>query len=327
MSLASWLPTRITQRIADVSLPAVWLASARVLCAVLLAYAVSHLLGLPDAHWAVMSVLIVARPDAADSAVQAGHRLRGTLLGSAVGILASLARRHDVADPLPLVMMLGVLAPIASVWPELRAAPVAAIIVSSTGAHAAGAFEISMLRLAEVAIGIAAALFVSRVDFVSVVRHERDARVARINQGLARMLAEGFGLPVRAGAPDADGLRRELRQLGINARGKGRVAADAAARLVPLAVLHSDLQFILRTHKAASAGAERASLQAVATELLAALNAVIDRDPVSLATLDTSLKQAALARATLADEASRERSVVQVFAFRRMRRQLAAQLA
>ncbi len=102
--------------------------------------------------------------------------------------------------------------------------------------------------------------------------------------------------------------------------------ASCVSSALVVVVAHNDLQFVLRTRKAAPEGAERASLQAVAEQMLAALNSVIDRNPVSFDMLDACLKQAACARAVLADDASRERSVVQVFAFHRMRRQLAAQL-
>jgi uncharacterized membrane protein YccC len=322
MSLAARLNAQIAQRFADVSPAAVALASARVVVAALLAFIVSKLLGLPEAHWAVMTVLIVARPDPTDSALQAGYRLRGTLLGSAAGVLAAIARRHGVADPLALAAMLAVLAPIASVWPELRAAPVAAIIVSSTGPHSPDALAVSALRLAEVAIGIAAALLVGRIGIASVARRERDALLARILRGIARTLAEGFDLPGPADAPDAEGLRRELRQLGVLARGKGQAATDAARALVPVSVLHDDLKFILRTRMAARERAERDSLQPVAAAFLSLLDDAMARRQLSYEIFDASLKQAALARAGLTDDASRERSVVQVFAFRRMRRQL-----
>jgi len=135
------------------------------------------------------------------------------------------------------------------------------------------------------------------------------------------MLAEGFALPGHADGPDAEGLRRELRQLGIVARGKGRAADEAARVLAPLTVLHDDLKFILRTRRAAQGDAERANLEPVAVAFLALLD---DTDDAKRAAFDASLKQAATARAGLADDASRERSVVQGFAFRRMRRQLTA---
>ncbi len=305
-------------------MPAVWLASARVVLAAFLAFAASWLLGLPDAHWAVMTVLIVARPDVEDSSVAAAHRLRGTLLGSAAGIAAEFLRHHGLGDPWALLAMLAVLAPVASIWPELRAAPVAAIIVSSTGAHAADPLTVSALRVAQVVIGVAAALLVTRVAPKGIVAHDRRLLVSRIAGGLERLLAGAFGLPVPADTAEADALRRDLRRLGALARSKGRAGADAAGWLTPLAALHNDLQFVARTRKTAPTTPDDAALVAFAAALCGALGDVSKGLPLARETFDRVLEAATTARAPASGTGGYEYRVVQWFALRRICRTLAS---
>lgn len=134
--------------------------------AVLLAYGLSALAGLPDGVWAVMSALIVARPHAG-AALGAGlQRVKGSLVGAAaalaVVLLSVLAGAHFSEHSLLGVAVVATLA-CASAWRiGWRSAPITALIVLSGSAHAGHqALTVAGLRLAEVGLGVVAGMAVT----------------------------------------------------------------------------------------------------------------------------------------------------------------------
>ena len=86
------------------------LAGLQLAAAVLLAWVLSAAARLPEGLWAVMSALIVARPHGGAALGAGWDRVKGTLIGSAVGIaaLASWPRGaplHDAAQWLGLALV------------------------------------------------------------------------------------------------------------------------------------------------------------------------------------------------------------------------------
>ena len=73
-------------RLAFLREPGRWRAGAQLAAAVAIAWGVSHLIGLPESFWAVMSVLIVMRPSAGSTLEAGWDRVRGTFAGALAGL-------------------------------------------------------------------------------------------------------------------------------------------------------------------------------------------------------------------------------------------------
>lgn len=194
---------------------------ARLAAAVLLAFAASAALHLPEGFWAVMSALIVVRPDTGSTLGAGWDRIRGALVGTALG-LAGAAWRHAGGglDLAPLVLV-ALLAFAAGLSPTMRSAPISALIVVTSGGiagHSAG--QVALLRALEIGIGIAAALLVSLVD----LRSRATLRFRAAAAAHLRALADALVDATSGATPDAaDAARRTaLRQLAM--------LADAADR-------------------------------------------------------------------------------------------------
>ncbi|RYF44300.1 MAG: hypothetical protein EOO27_43735, partial [Comamonadaceae bacterium] len=67
--------------------------------AVLLAYATSIALRLPEGFWAVMSALIVMRPSAGGTMGAGWDRVRGTAVGTAAGLFGVWLRHRGLSLP------------------------------------------------------------------------------------------------------------------------------------------------------------------------------------------------------------------------------------
>jgi uncharacterized membrane protein YccC len=198
---------------------------ARLAGAVLLAFAASALLRLPEGFWAVMSALIVVRPDTGSTLGAGWDRVRGALLGTALG-LAGTALRHveGLAEIAPLALVT-VLAFGAGLSPLLRSAPISALIVVTSGSipgHTAG--QVALLRALEIGIGVAAALLVSLLD----ARSRATLRYRAAAAAQLRALADSLLQEPAPDARDAAELARRaaLRQLAVLAD-----AADREARV------------------------------------------------------------------------------------------------
>jgi uncharacterized membrane protein YccC len=199
---------------------------ARLASAVLLSFAASALLRLPEGFWAVMSALIVVRPDTGSTLGAGWDRVRGALVGTALG-LAGAALRHGGGtaelEPLAIVAALAFAAGLA---PALRSAPISALIVVTGGSlpgHSAG--QVALLRALEIGIGIGAALLVSLVSLVDLrsraALRYRAAAAAQLRELAEALLAE----PLPAARDAADAARRAgLRRLAILADSADREA-------------------------------------------------------------------------------------------------------
>ncbi len=189
----------------------------------LLAFATSALLHLPEGFWAVMSALIVVRPDTGSTLGAGWDRVRGALVGTALGLAATALRHVDGAAEVAPLAWVTLLAFAAGLTPSLRGAPISALIVATSSGipgHSAG--QVALLRALEIGIGVAAALLVSLLDL-------RLRATLRFRAAARRTLrAQADALVADPAAPDreaADAERRSaLRQLAVLADSADREA-------------------------------------------------------------------------------------------------------
>ncbi len=142
--------------------PGTWRHGPPLAAAVWLAYLVSAALRLPEPVWAVTTVLIVMRPGAAATLVAGWQRVAGSVAGALCGLLGGVAL-HFGAPALPTTLaVVSALAFCGATSPTWRSAPIAAMIVLGAG-ELAGHSPVwaAVLRLAQVALGIAVAMAVS----------------------------------------------------------------------------------------------------------------------------------------------------------------------
>lgn len=144
--------------------------------AIVAAYGLSRALHLPEAYWAVISVLIVSRPDAAATARLGWERVRATMLGAAAGVATAWAEPR-VALGGGLLALLPVTAfAFASGWASgWRTAAIAALIVADGGSLAGhSAVRVALLRTLEIAVGVASGLAAAWIG--STIRGRRRAK-------------------------------------------------------------------------------------------------------------------------------------------------------
>lgn len=153
------LPDRFRPRMSQVRL------GLRVTVAVLLAFVVGHVLGVPLAGlWAVLTALIVTQMSVGGSLKASIEYLVGTLGGAVyAGAIATLIP-HDNEPALVAVLAfaLGPMALLAAMNPSFRAAPftAAVVVLGATTTHA-GPIGAALYRVLEVALGAAAGIVVS----------------------------------------------------------------------------------------------------------------------------------------------------------------------
>jgi len=129
---------------------------------VLLAFAVSAVLGLPEHLWAVMSALIVLRPNSGSTWEASWERTRATLVGALAGLLGVFLQHHGSPPHATLLAIVSGLAFVSAASPALRSAPVAALIILAAGDIAGhSAPQVAMLRVAQILIGVGVAMAVA----------------------------------------------------------------------------------------------------------------------------------------------------------------------
>jgi uncharacterized membrane protein YccC len=228
-----------------------WPGALRMVLATVLSLLVSRALRLPESYWAVLSALIVARPDAGSSAKAGASRLIGTVVGSGVATLLVTARSWHVPEIVLLAAAMVPLSAFVMMFEEYRTAPVAAIIILSSGSAAVSPLNIALLRVAEIAVGS----LVSTVVAATVLPSRGHARPAALGAAIltriGSVLAKTFENDRDAAHLDEshDRLRRDLRELGALLRMKA--AADGRARaharmLRLLSRLQADTSFVGR---------------------------------------------------------------------------------
>lgn len=128
----------------------------RIAAGGLASYAAGHLLGLPQAYWAVFTAVLVVQGSVGGSWKASTDRFVGTLFGAAYGAAVATLVPHDNAFTLGVALAVSLLplALLSAFYPAFRVAPITAIILllGSTGA-AEGPIRAALLRTLEVALG------------------------------------------------------------------------------------------------------------------------------------------------------------------------------
>lgn len=128
----------------------------------LLAYYVSGQLQLPYAFWAVITTVIVMQMHVADSIHMCLYRFTGTAIGAVIGICAIL-----IFPPTPMYTLLGIFvatgvcAYLTRYNERFRMAAITVAIVYLTSLGADDRIQYTLLRVAEIGIGVLCAFVVS----------------------------------------------------------------------------------------------------------------------------------------------------------------------
>lgn len=209
-----------------------WTHAGQLGAAVGLAWGASALLRLPEGFWAVMSALIVLRPTAGATLGAGWDRIRGTLVGTLLG-LAGVALRHvhGFDGATTTLLLVGLLAAASALLPWLRSAPITALIVLGSGGLAQhSALQVAALRAVEIGIGVGIGLLLSFVSLWQATARRFDAACAQVLRRIADQVRRDFAAP----PPDTqerdrrtDALRAELRALAVLAIGAQREARIA----------------------------------------------------------------------------------------------------
>ena len=175
-----------------------------------------------------MSALIVLRPTASASAGAGWDRVRGTLAGTFIALLAVAFLHVDRSTPLLLLAVVLATAVCAGLYPSLRSAPVSALIVlSAAGDPAQPVLQLALLRSAEIALGVAVGLAVSWALPVMSARRRFQSRCAVVLREIAGEVQRGLAPPAVEGKQERTTLRSELRALAVlavNADHEGKLA-------------------------------------------------------------------------------------------------------
>lgn len=129
--------------------------AVRVTVGCVLAFALYHLLNLPQGYWAVFTVVIVMQGSIGGTLSAAVDRMKGTLLGAAIGGLAAWLRpQTPVGLGMAMAVSVAVTALAAALRPTLKVAPVTAVIMLiSPSGGAAGPLASAVLRVIEIFVG------------------------------------------------------------------------------------------------------------------------------------------------------------------------------
>ncbi len=148
------------------------------------AYSIPWALSLPEGFWAVMSALIIMRPRTGTTLGEGWNRFKGALTGTLFGLFGVWMHSLGLVTSVTTLAVIAVLAFIAGLAPALRAAPITALIIlSSGGIPGHGPWQVAGLRIAEIAIGIGAGLLVSWLT-----PHARSA--AHFEESVAQLLTD-----------------------------------------------------------------------------------------------------------------------------------------
>jgi len=195
--------------------------------AVVLAYAASSALRLPESFWAVMSALIVVRPTSGATFSAGWLRLGGTLLGTLGGLAAVWLHHHGASGPAITLAVVSALAFASALLPMFASAPIASLIILSSGAIAGHtALEVAELRGIEVGLGVLVGIAVSLVlrGAGATARFEAEAALLLRRYAAALRIAAAGAPP---GAEADNTTRTHLRALAALSLG-----ADTEARVL-----------------------------------------------------------------------------------------------
>ncbi|WP_162918193.1 FUSC family protein [Taklimakanibacter deserti] len=202
----------------------------RVVTAVIAAFVVVRLLGMPQGWWAVITAVLVVQTSVGGSLKAALDRLLGTIAGALCGAAVAVAIPHvtDLGLGIAIAAAILPLAYLAAINPMFRVAPVTALIVMLPIYGPGGNPLISAAdRVIEIVIGNIVALAVTFVILPTRAHsqlREAAAKVASLNADLMDRLMDGLTNDLgRQGVPPLHAkIRAALKQ--------AETAADEAAR-------------------------------------------------------------------------------------------------
>lgn len=233
-----------------------WRDPLRLVVAALLAYAVAQALRLPEFYWAVLTALIVTRPGVGATMQAGSARLLGTLGGAGLAALVAASR---VWHPPEILLLLAVLLPLGLLitWrPDWRTAPIAAIIVLSSGPLGASPWHAALLRIGEIALGAAIGIAVSWLLLPSRAVPRAAQQLRRCLGHLAAMLEAAIAGDAGRADTEREAARDALRALTLVGRRAHWERADKATleQTAKRATrLHNDCAFLVRVIDAARA--------------------------------------------------------------------------
>ncbi|MBP0617570.1 FUSC family protein [Jiella mangrovi] len=157
----------------------------KVALATVLALAFSFMLDLPNTYWALMTIPLVARPDAGSMVWRSAARLAGTLMGALVGLMliANFAQTAGqmIAALAPWIFATSYLARLMSgtdAYAYSVAGLTALVIVLDTGSNAPAAYGYALARTTETAVAIVASFVVLLVVFPVSVENQVKGQIA-----------------------------------------------------------------------------------------------------------------------------------------------------
>lgn len=215
----------------------------QIVSAIVVTYLVSSAVGLPENFWAVMSALIVMRPNMSSTLDAGWDRVRSTLLGALCGLLGVGLAQFGVAALVATLGVVSLLAYVSAAVPALRGAPVAALIVlSSSGLVGHPALQVALLRVVQIVIGVGVAMAISSVASRYRAADRLTGGCARMLRGAAARLARAQTRPTEAQAQaNGERVRKALERLSALA-----ASADKASRFSWRAAAHSNEQYFRR---------------------------------------------------------------------------------
>jgi len=173
--------------------------AVRVTVGCMLAFVLYQLMNLPQGYWAVFTVVIVMQGSIGGTLSAAIDRMKGTLLGAAIGGAAAALRPDTplgLGEALTVSVAVTVLA--AALEPAFKVAPVTAVImlISPSGSRM-GPLEAALFRVMEIFIGSVIGVAVSVLVLPARSQHVVIDRVQAVLAGLADLCghyAEDLGL-------------------------------------------------------------------------------------------------------------------------------------
>jgi len=164
--------------------------TARVVVAVLIAYAAYAVFALPQGYWAVFTTLIIMQASIGGTVGAAIDRMYGTLLGAAVGGLAAWLRpQTGFGLGAALVIASALTAYIAMMRPNMKVAPVTAAIMLLTSAGRLGPLHAAAYRVVEIGLGSIIGVAATLLVFPARSRTAVAERAAKVLRMLGELLA------------------------------------------------------------------------------------------------------------------------------------------
>ena len=222
----------------------------RVVAAAGLAWSAAMAWDLPQAHWAMISALMVVQ-GTFGATVRAGRdRILATGCGAAMGALAGIAHAHGWPVLLTWALALLPTVAIANIRRELRIAPIAAIIVASSTLSAASPLSAAFLRIGEISLGALIGVAASRWLLPASTLDRLRSHAVRLLAASSPPLARAEHVDSSASEMRANRIRSSLQEIALIARSLRHedesVRAYAIAFAKNLRRLHEDLMFLKR---------------------------------------------------------------------------------